>query len=244
MRSEQQGSGWRRSSTRVLAPWLLGVLSAACGTGSASGPGTATSVPHPSSAAATAVAAAAAASTLARAADAPGTASGTAAAPSAADAGAPDDGGAAPSAASELDQANARWLPACAAALKPGAVPVIKQQEPTFGFPFETVRRMVMRAARVPIDACGKDVRGRAPDLNGVVLVRFKLPKLPNGGALEQVEVVRGIGDAALHQCVVGALAQAKIADLGHPGATISNVPIVVCPDGSTLLWPELPPAP
>jgi hypothetical protein len=40
---------------------------------------------------------------------------------------------------------------------------------------------------------------------------------------------------------VVSALAHAKIADLGHPGATVSNVPIVVCPDGRTLLWPDLP---
>jgi hypothetical protein len=242
MRPEQQQvRGRHPSGASVLAPWLLGVLGAACGTGSASGTGTATSVPPASSAASAAAAASAATTTLPRATDAPASASGVAAAPSAADVGAPQDDGGVPNGATELDQANARWLPACAVAVKPGALPVVKQHEPTFGFPFETVRRMVIRAARVPIEACGRAVRGRAPDLSGVVLVRFKLPK---GGALEQVEVVRGIGDTALHQCVVGALAQAKIADLGHPGATVSNVPIVVCPDGRTLLWPELPPAP
>jgi outer membrane biosynthesis protein TonB len=234
----QRRRRWPRSTARALAPWLLGVVGAACGTGSATVAGSATSVPQAASAGSSLVAASSALAAPPRAADTAGSAASAAATASAADAGASGDDGGAASPISELEQANARWLPACAAGAKPGAVPVIKRQEPSVGFPFETVRAMLIRAARAPIEACGKEARGRAPDLNGTVLVRFKLP---NGGALEQVEVVRGVGDAALHQCLVGALARAKVADLGHPGATVSNVPIVVCPDGRTLLWPDLP---
>ena len=119
-----------------------------------------------------------------------------------------------------------------------GAIPKIKLSDATMQFPFAEVRALVAKGARSAIEQCVAAARKRSADLSGVVLVKFRLP---TGGGLSNAEVIRGVGDDDLHGCVVGALLQTKMPDLQAHGILLSNVPVVVCPDGRALFWPDPP---
>jgi len=221
------------------------VLGLGCATGSCSAPSVATSRPDAPLGGSTTSAAGAGGLASSPSAEASNPASSAALVPSASDAGTLDGGAATDGEAAELESANARWLPACAQAKAPSGArgsqpPVIRPSDPTFAFPFEAVRWAVSKGAGSAIEICMREARKRDPALSGAVLLKFKLP---DGGGIERAEIVRGVGDEALHECLQGALAHARIADLKLHGKVLSNVPVVACPDGSSLFWPDPPKA-
>jgi len=158
------------------------------------------------------------------------------------DAGEHDGGDAAAAGSTDLASANARWLPACDTAANQGgrasSIPTVKLDDATVEFPFRSVRALLAKGARPAIEQCVAAARKRSADLTGVVLVKFSLP---DGGGLSNAQIVRGVGDGELHSCLLGALTHAKTPDLQAHGITLSNVPVVVCPNGRALFWPDPP---
>ena len=151
---------------------------------------------------------------------------------------APDDGGAAsPSNVDEQAEANARWLVACAPTV-PGQPPVVHVEAPGQGLPFEPIRRVLRRDANQEIAQCVAEARKGQPELKGTVLVRFVAAP---DGTITGARVLVGPGSDALHACLVGALQRPKVPKVTEGNVTLSAVPVVLCADGRTLVWPELP---
>ena len=151
---------------------------------------------------------------------------------------APDDGGvASPSNLDEQAEANARWLVACAPTV-PGQPPVVHVEAPGQGIPFEPIRRVLRRDASTEIAQCVTEARKGQPELNGAVLVRFVAAP---DGTITGARVLVGPGNDTFDACLVDALQKPKVPKVAEGNVTLSSVPVVLCADGRTLVWPELP---
>ncbi len=150
----------------------------------------------------------------------------------------PDDAGIAdPPTVDEQAEANARWLAACAPTVA-GQPPVVHVDAPGQGLAFEPIRRVLRRDAAGQVAQCVDDARKGAPRLKGAVLVRFVATP---DGTLTGARVLVGPGDDAFHACLVDALRKPKVPKVGEANVTVSGVPVVLCADGRTLLWPARP---
>ena len=149
----------------------------------------------------------------------------------------PDDGGAAiPSTVDEQAEANARWLVACAPTV-PGQPPVVHVEAPGQGLPFEPIRRVLRRDANREIAQCVAEARKGQPALKGTVLLRFVAA---SDGTITGARVLVGPGGDTLHACLVDALQKSKIPKVTEGNLTLSAVPVVLCADGRTLVWPDI----
>lgn len=149
---------------------------------------------------------------------------------------APDGGGLA-SHIDEQAEANARWLVACAPTV-PGQPPVVHVEAPAQGIPFEPIRRALRRDASTEIAQCVATARTGQPGLKGAVLVRFVAAP---DGTITEGRVLVGPGNDTFHACLVDALQKPKVPKVTEGNLTLSWVPVVLCADGRTLVWPELP---
>jgi hypothetical protein len=116
-------------------------------------------------------------------------------------------------------------------------VPTLRIDPPGQGPPFEAVRRVLRRDAGREVERCAREARGRSKDLQGVVLTRFVVSP---EGKMDSAEVLVGVGDTTWHACLTEALRKPKLPKVTEGRLTLSKVPIVLCPDGRTLLWPDL----
>jgi hypothetical protein len=119
----------------------------------------------------------------------------------------------------------------------PGQPPVVHVGAPGQGLPFEPIRRVLRRDASREIAQCVAEARKGQPDLKGTVLVQFVVA---SDGAITGARVLVGPGGDALHACLVNALQKPKIPKVTEGNLTLSAVPVVLCADGRTLVWPDI----